>query len=304
MRHLNYNHLLYFWTVSREGSIARAAELLHITPQTVSGQIKVLEKSIGSPLLKRAGRGLTLTDTGRMVFQYADEIFVTGIELAQRLRGQTSGRAAEFHVGIVDSIPKLVAYRILEPALSLDEPIRMICQEASLEQLLGDLAIHRLDLVVSDHAIPAGLSVKAYNHRLGVSSVGFFAATNLARRYRKDFPQSLDDAPILMPVMSNPLRRTLDEWFLQMDVQPRIIAEFEDSALLKVFGEAGTGLFPAPMAIRSEIEGAYRSRCIGEASEVHETYFAISPERRLKHPAVLEVTKVARSSLFENSKPG
>lgn len=296
---MNYNHLLYFWTVSREGSIAKAADVLHITPQTVSGQIKVLEKSIGAPLLKRAGRGLTLTDTGRMVFQYADEIFVTGIELAQRARGQTSGRAAEFHVGIVSSVPKLVAYRILEPALGLDEPIRAICQEASLEQLLGDLAIHRLDLVVSDHAIPAGLSVKAYNHRLGASSVGFFAARNLAKRYQKGFPQSLNDAPVLMPVMSNPLRRGLEEWFLQVDVHPRIVAEFDDSALLKAFGEAGTGLFPAPMAIQGEVERMYRSRCIGEASQVHETYFAISPERRLKHPAVREVTKVARS-LFEH----
>jgi LysR family transcriptional activator of nhaA len=300
LRHLNYNHLLYFWAVSREGSIAKAADVLHITPQTISGQIKVLEKSIGAPLFKRAGRGLALTDTGRMVFQYADEIFVTGIELAQRTRGQASGRATEFHVGIVNSVPKLVAYRILEPALGLDEPIRVICQEASLEKLLGDLAIHRLDLVVSDHAIPAGLSVKAYNHKLGVSSVGFFAARNLAKRYQEGFPKSLDDAPVLMPVMSNPLRRSLDEWFLQVDVQPRIVAEFDDSALLKAFGEAGTGLFPAPMAIRSEIERSYRSRCVGEASHVHETYFAISPERRLKHPAVLEVTQVARSSLFEH----
>ena len=179
----------------------------------------------------------------------------------------------------------------------------MICQEASLEQLLGELAVHRLDLVVSDHGIPAGLSVKAYNHRLGMSSVGFFAAKTLARRYLKDYPQSLDNAPILMPVLSNPLRRALDEWFLKIDVQPRVVAEFDDSALLKVFGEAGIGIFPAPMAIRSEIEGMYQSRCIGEAENVVETYFAISPERKLKHPAVVEVTKVARAALFESSKP-
>lgn len=300
MRHLNYNHLLYFWTVAREGSVAKAAEVLHVTPQTVSGQIKVLEESVGAALLKRAGRGLALTDTGRIVFDYADEIFVTGIELAQRVRGQTSGRAAEFHVGIVDSVPKLVAYRILEPALDLAEPVRVICLEGSLEKLLGDLAIHRLDLVVSDHAIPAGLSVKAYNHRLGMSPVGFFAARSLARRYQKGFPQSLNDAPMLMPVTSNPLRRGLDEWFSQMDIRPRVVAEFDDSALLKAFGDAGIGLYPAPMAIQTDIERMYRSRCVGEASRVYETYFAISPERRLKHPAVVEVTKVARSSLFEH----
>jgi LysR family transcriptional activator of nhaA len=301
MRHLNYNHLLYFWTVSREGSITNAADALHLTPQTISGQIKLLEAAIGEPLFKRAGRGRALTETGRTIYQYADEIFTKGIELAQRIRGSDTGRPAALNVGIVNSIPKLIAYRILEPALGLQDPIKIICHEASFDQLLGDLAVHRLDLVVSDHAIPAGLSIKAYNHRLGTSSIGLFASKSIARRFTKRFPQSLNGAPMLLPATMNPLRRGLEDWFQSIDVQPNVLAEFEDSALLKVFGEAGIGVFPAPMAIRPEIESMYRARCIGEADPVQEAYFAISPERKLKHPAVVKVTEIARAALFEHS---
>lgn len=301
MRHLNYNHLRYFWTVSREGSIASAADILHVTPQTISGQIKLLEEEVGQPLFRRAGRGRALTETGRTVYQYADEIFTKGIELAQRVRGGEARLPSSLHVGIVDSIAKLIAYRILEPALELEDPIRILCREASLEQLLGDLAIHKLDLVVSDHAIPAGLSIKAYNHRLGTSSIGLFASKSIARRYVRNFPQSLNGAPMLLPTSSSPLRRALEDWFQSIEVQPRLVAEFEDGALLKAFGEAGIGVFPAPMAIQTEIERMYRARCIGEAATVQEAYFAISPERKLKHPSVVKVTEVARAALFDHS---
>ena len=298
MRHLNYNHLLYFWTVSREGSITRASESLHLTPQTVSGQIKLLEESIGEPLFKRVGRGLVLTDTGRVVQEYADEIFSTGIELAQHLRGDDAGRTQGLKVGIVNSIAKLIAYRILEPALDDADPVKITCHEASLDQLLGDLAIHRLDLVVSDHAIPAGLNIKAFNHRLGTSAIGFFASRSMAKRFTRKFPESLHDAPVLLPVVTHPLRRGLNDWFQLMDIQPNVVAEFDDSALLKAFGEAGTGLFPAPLAIKDEIERMYHARCIGQIDSVHESYFAISPERKLKHPAVVKITEVARRALL------
>ncbi len=298
MRHLNYNHLLYFWTVAREGSIARASETLHLTPQTISGQLKLLEESVGEALFNRVGRGLALTDTGRIVNQYADEIFSLGAELTHRIKSKSPGNATVFNVGIVNSLAKLIAHRILEPALSLADPIRLICWEGDLEKLLADLSIHRLDLVVSDRPIPAGLSVKAYNHSLGESSVSFFCRRRDARKYANGFPNSLNDAPMLLPLEGSSMRRSIDDWFDRKNLAPRVIAEFDDSALLKAFGEAGNGVFPAPTAIAEEIEHMYGARSIGTASNVNETYVAISPERRLKHPAVLEITRSARSSLF------
>lgn len=297
LRHLNYHHLLYFWTVAREGSIVEAAQDLHLTPQTISGQIKQLEHAVGEQLFRRSGRGLTLTDAGRLVFHYADDIFTTGIELAQQVRNETAALPASLGVGVVSSIPKLIAHRILRPALELDQPTRIICVEGPLEKLLGELAVHKLDLVVSDHAIPPGLSIKAFNHRLGSSPIGMFAAARSARGYSKKFPESLDGAPVLLPVQSNPVRRGLDDWFQLVGVEPRVVAEFEDSALLKAFGQEGVGVFPAPVAIQAEIERMYHARCIGMVDGLQESYFAISSERRIKHPAVLEVSEAARSIL-------
>jgi LysR family transcriptional activator of nhaA len=306
MRHLNYNHLLYFWTVAREGSIARAAETLHLTPQTISGQLKQLEERVGAPLFQRAGRGLALTETGELVAQYADEIFALGSELAfalgselaQRVRSERPFAPVVLNVGIVNSIAKLIAYRIIEPALDGEEELRVVCREAELERLLGDLAVHRLDLVLSDRPIPAGLNVKAYNHHLGESGIAFFAHRSLAARYRRGFPGSLDGAPVLLPVGATALRRSLDDWFDACDIAPRVIAEFDDSALLKAFGEAATGLFPAPTAITPQIEHMYHARRIGEVEGMTESYFAISPERKLKHPAVVRITELARERLF------
>lgn len=298
MRHLNYNHLLYFWTVTKEGSIARASEVLHLTPQTISGQLKLLDEAVGEPLFQRVGRRLVPTDMGQTVFQYADEIFSLGAELAQRLRGKQPGMPIALNVGIVNSIPKLIAYRVLAPALGLEDPIRVICWEDDLEKLLGDLAVHRLDLVLSDRPIPTGLNVKAYNHALGESAVSFFAQKRMAAKYARKFPASLHGAPVLMPVSSIALRRSLDEWLDRVGVTPRVVAEFEDSALLKAFGEAGTGIFPAPSAIAAEVEHMYHARRIGSADDVRETYFAISPERKLKHPAVVCITETARTRLL------
>lgn len=298
MRHLNYNHLLYFWTVAREGSISRASEVLHLTPQTISSQLKLLEASIGDPLFHRVGRGLALTDTGKIVSQYAEEIFALGAELTQRVRSGQPGLSPTLTVGIVDSIPKLIAYRVLEPALDLEESIRLVCLEGNLDKLLADMALHRLDLVLSDRGIPPGLKIKAYNHALGESRVMLFAHKSIAEDYERDFPASLSGAPMLLPVYANPLRRGLEDWFERMGVSPRIVAEFDDSALLRVFGEAGRGIFPAPSAIAGEVSGRYNTRSIGEIGDVMDQYFAISPERRLKHPVVLTIIDNARSRLF------
>ena len=300
MRHLNYNHLLYFWTVAREGSIARASEVLFLTPQTISGQLKLLEEAIGKPLFHRVGRRLVLSETGQIVNQYADEIFSLGAEMTQRMKSHDPGAPFVLNVGIVNSIAKLIAYQILQPALTLEEDIRLVCWEGSLEKLLADLAVHRLDLVISDHPIPTGLSVKAYNHKLGESGVSFFSGTRHAQRYRNAFPASLDQAPVLLPVNTSALRRRLDDWFESLGLRPQVVAEFDDSALLKAFGEADIGLFPAPTAIADKVESMYSSRRVGDVDDVHETYYAISPERKIKHPAILSITEAARESLFSH----
>ena len=299
MRHLNYTHLLYFWTVSQEGSIARAAEKLHLTPQTISGQLKKLEDSIGEPLFAKAGRGLALTETGHIVNQYADEIFQLGTELTQRVRSKQTLLPTTLNVGVVNSVPKLIAQRVLQPALDLDDPIKIACQEADLNVLLGHLAVHRLDLIVSDRPLTTGTHVRAYNHPLGSSTVSFFAHKSIARRFAK-FPDNLDQAPVLLPGSEVALRRDLDAWFDQCGVTPHVVAEFDDSALLKAFGEAALGAFPAPTAIANEVSSMYHSRSLGEIEQVEETFYAISPERKLRHPAVLAITERARDELFAN----
>lgn len=299
MRHLNYNHLLYFWTVAREGSITKASQVLHLTPQTISGQLKLLEESVGEPLFDRIGRGLKLSEAGHVVNQYADEIFSLGAELANRVQNKTASAPLTLNLGIVNSIPKLIAYRIIEPAIEMDGSIRSICHEGELEQLLGDLAIHNLDMVISDRPIPPGLNVKAYNHKLGSSSTSFFCPQKDVDQYASNFPQCLDAAPVLLPVESSPMRRQLGDWFAANKINPKIIAEFDDSALLKAFGAAGKGLFPAPTSISAEIEQMYHSVNIGTIKGVTDSYYAISPERKVRHPAVLKITEAARQHLEE-----
>ena len=298
MRHLNYNHLLYFWTVAREGSIAKATEVLHITPQTISGQLKLLEDSIGESLFRRAGRGLALTETGETVYLYADEIFSVGLELSQRVHNKMIGSPTELRVGIVNSIPKLIAYKTLAPSLTLEESLKIVCDEAELESLLSSLSIHRLDLIISDKPVPSGLNVKAFNHRLGDSEISFFVSKKLFKKYSKNFPKSLHKAPMLLPKQTNEVRKSLDNWFEEQDIIPNIIAEFEDSALLKAFGEAGIGIFPAPDAIADRVEHMYHSKKIGTVEDIKETYYAISPERKLKHPGVVKITEEARNTLM------
>lgn len=297
MRHLNYNHLLYFWTVAREGSVAKAADSLHLTPQTISGQLKMLEDTVGAALFQRVGRGLVITEMGRVVEQYADEIFTLGSELTHRIKSKQPGAPVTFNVGIVNSIPKLIAYKILEPALNLSEPIKIVCMESDLDSLLGNLAVHKLDLVLSDRGIPAGLNVKAYSHELGESNLSFFGTEELIDQHSGEFPTMLNDAPVLLPMNGHALRRNLDDWFDQSSISPKIIAEFDDSALLKAFGEGGSGFFPAPTAMKERVERMYNVKSIGEINNVKEHFMVISPERKLKHPAVVAITEAARFSL-------
>lgn len=298
MRHLNYSHLLYFWTVAREGSIAKASEVLHLTPQTISGQLKLLDEAIGDRLFMRAGRRLVLSDLGKVVYQYADEIFSLGAELAHVARGKAPGMPLTLNVGIVDSIPKLVTYRVLEPALKLDEKLRLSCHEATLESLLSDLAVHRLDLVLSDRPVPPGLNVRAYHHLLGGSGVSMFAAPSLAKTLGRKFPQNLKGAPFLMLANSPALRSQLEEWFDAEDVAPLIIGEFDDSALLKSFGQAGVGVFVGPTALEAEVCEMYGVVALGRVPQVEERFYAISPERKLKHPAIVAITERARETIF------
>jgi len=297
MEWLNYHHLLYFWMVAREGSIARASEQLRLAQPTISGQIRMLEEQLGEKLFQRSGRNLVLTDVGRLVFEYADQIFALGREMLDTLKDRPTGKPMRFHVGVTDEVSKIIAYRFLQPALSTPSPVFMMCREGSLDRLLGDLAIHALDLVLADTPMAPTIKVKAYSHLLGDSPITICGAPELAARYRKGFPQSLDGAPFLLPSESKTLRRLLEQWFEKKGIRPRLTGEFDDSALLKTFGQAGTGLFAIPTAIQPEVERQYGVTAVGQLDDVRERYFAISVERRLKHPAVIAISEAAHELL-------
>jgi LysR family transcriptional activator of nhaA len=300
MRHLNYNHLQYFWAVAREGSIVAAARLLNLTPQTISGQLKLLEESVGEPLFSRAGRRLLLTKQGDVVFRYADEIFTLGAELGSVLQGTSSTEATTLNIGVVSSMPKLIAERIIAPVFDADLPVRIRCVDGALEQLLADVAVHRLDIVLSDQPLPRGLNLRAYNHRLGESGMSFFAASSLWSKPKKAFPENLHNTPMLLPSQDSALRRQIEAWLERNELSPLIAGEFDDSALMKAFGEVGAGIFPAPTVIEQEICRMYRTDIVGRTQEVTEHYYAISPERKLKHPLVVHITEFARTDVFPN----
>jgi LysR family transcriptional regulator, transcriptional activator of nhaA len=298
MEWLNYHHLLYFWTVARHGSISRATEELYLAQPTISAQLRALEESLGEKLFARTGRNITLTEMGRVVFRYADEIFSLGRELTDTLKGRSVGRPVRFTVGIADVLPKLVAYRLLQPALQLTDPIRMVCHEGKPERLLAELAVHGLDLVLSDAPIGPMVKVRAFNHLLGESAVTIFGPTKLAAKYRRRFPQSLDGAPMLLPTETTSLRRSFDQWCESRSIRPFVVGEVEDSALLKVFGQSGAGLFPAPSVIEEEVRRQYGVQTVGRLEEVRERFYAISVERKLKHPAVVAISEAAQQKLF------
>lgn len=297
---LNYHHLFYFWTVVREGGVTAASRKLRLAQPTVSAQLRALEDSLGEKLFTRQGRRLVPTDVGRTVFRYADEIFALGSELREAVKGMPTGRPVRFTVGVADQVPKLVAHRLLEPALR--DHVALVCREDRPDRLLADLAVHELDLVISDAPVSPHVQIRAWNHLLGTTQVSFFAAPALARKLARRFPQSLDGAPFLLPGANSSLRRALDRWFEQQGVRPAAAGEFQDSALLQVFGQAGAGVFAAPAVIAHELERQYEVRAIGTTDAIAESYYAISAERRLKHPAVVAIADGARSSLF-SGKP-
>jgi LysR family transcriptional activator of nhaA len=295
---LNYKQLNYFWQVARAGSIARASEQLDLTPQTLSGQIGLLEASLEASLFRRVGRGLELTETGRLALSYADEIFEIGAEMEQALSGGTVKQVATFRVGIADVMPKSIVYRLLAPAMSLNEPIKIICREDKLDKLLGDLAIHRLDLVLSDRPMPAEMDIKGLNHKLGECGVSFFAVPALAEKYGANFPASLNHAPLLVPSLDTAMRGRLMRWFDSQRLRPQIVGEFDDSALMKAFGQAGIGIFTAPSVIADEITQQYGVVVLGRIDEVLDFYYAISVARKFDHPAVLAICETASTALF------
>jgi LysR family transcriptional regulator, transcriptional activator of nhaA len=298
VQRLNYNHLLYFWSVAREGGLARAAKTLRLSPQTLSGQIHTFEDQLGKKLFRKSGRRLVLTDVGRVAFRYADEIFSLGYELGDVLdRGVLLEESARLAVGLVEVLPKMVVERLLEPALSMKPPVRLVCREGHLDALVSELAKHTLDVVLSDGPLPPGGSVRAFSHLLGECGVTFFAAPSLAARH-KSFPRGLDGAPFLAPPHGAGIRRQLDAFFGRSRVSPRIIAEFEDSALLKAFGAAGHGIFCVPSIVATQVAEMYGVKAIGTTDEIVERFYAISVERRIKNEAVAVISEAARARLF------
>jgi LysR family transcriptional regulator, transcriptional activator of nhaA len=298
MEWLNYHHLLYFWTVAKEGSIAQACKQLRLAQPTISAQLHSLENSLGEKLFQRSGRKLVLTEIGSLVYGFADEIFALGRELTDTLKGMPSGRPIRFTVGISDAMPKLIAYRLLEPALRMQQSVQLICREGKPQQLLAELTTHGLDLVLSDTPAGAEMRIRAYNHLLGECGIQIFGIARLVNRYQDGFPKSLNGAPMLLPTSNTALRRSLDQWFEQHSVRPLVVGEMEDSALLKVFGSRGVGLFPAASAIENEVRSQFGVRSLGTIDRVCERFYAISIERKLKNPAVLAISESARAELF------
>ena len=296
---MNFKHLRYFWVVAKAGGVMRAGEQLHTTPQTLSGQIKLFEDWIGHKLFRKQGRGLELTEQGRVALDYAEEIFALGAELEAAVRHKRGERRPlEFRVGVVDSVVKTVAYQLLEPALDVAEPVRMICHEGKYEELLAQLALHRLDLVIADEKMLGKVSVRAFNHPLGRSPMTFFCAPTLRGSLEGAFPQCLDGAPMLVQGATSSVRQQLDPWLARLHLRPRIVGEFDDTALMNAFGREGRGVFMSPSVLEAQTVSQYGVEVIGRSAELVEEFFAISVERRITHPCVAAITRVARAKLF------
>ncbi len=301
MEWLNYHHLLYFWTVVREGGLAKAAVRLRLAHPTVSGQVHALEDALGEKLFAKQGRRLVLTEMGTLVYGYADEIFSLGRELLDTVKGRPTGRRLRLTVGITEVVPKLVARQLLEPVRKNPQKVQLVCREDKPERLWAELAAHHLDVVISDSPIPAGSAVRAFNHLLGETTVSLFGSKDLAARYRKGFPRSLTGAPMLLPAAGTVLRRGLDQWFDDQGLRPDVVAEFDDSALMKAFGQDGLGLFPSATAIAGSIRKQYDVEVLGEVPGVKEHFYAISVERRVRHPAVNAIVAIARDRIFKGA---
>lgn len=303
---MNYKHLYYFWAVAKAGGVVRAAEQLHLTPQTLSGQLKQLEERLGCALLRKSGRGVVLTEAGQTAQRYAEQIFALGAEL-EALLGPSASEAMprEFRVGIADAVHKAVVYRLLEPALDVPASpqgrpaMRLLCHEGPLQDLLAQLSVHRLDLVIADEAMGPRTSVKAFSHRLGATAMGFFAAPALAERLESPFPQCLDGAPLLVQGATAGIRQRLDRWLAQHGLHPRVVGEFDDAALMKAFGREGRGVFMAPLALADETQAQYGVTLVGQTAELVEVFYAISVERQLRHPSALAITQAARRQFLQ-----
>ncbi|MFW5952307.1 MAG: LysR family transcriptional regulator [Gemmatimonadota bacterium] len=297
MRPLNYRRLHYFRTVAHEGTITAAARVLHVSQPSISVQIQKLEKALGQRLFDRSGRSLELTAEGKVVLEYADEIFRLGRELEETVRGRLSGRPLRLVVGLSATVPNLVAYHLLSPVFGLDEPVHVVLRENRTDRLLGELSTHDVELVLADMPIPPTVSVQAYNHPLGSSPVDIFGPPLLAHASRDDFPRSLDGQPFLLPAEGYALRRSLDDWFARQDIRPRVVAEVEDIDLINVLGEAGAGMFAAPSIIADDLRVRYAVERVGRARGLTETFYAITVERRIKHPAIAAIRETARTEL-------
>lgn len=302
VRDINFKHLHYFWAVAKAGSVTKAGKRLHLTPQTISGQLSLFEESIGYQLFNRVGRRMELTDSGRIALGYADEIFSLGNAMQDALRTSSASRALVFKVGIIDAVPKSLAYQLIEPAMNLDDPVQLVCREGKFMDLLADLAVQRLDIVISDRPMPSTVNVRGFNHLLGDCGVTFFATADLAKQLKGRFPQNLDGAPFLLPGEDSAVRPRLMRWLDDQRVHPHIAGEFDDGALMKAFGEAGAGVFVAPSAITQQMKERFKVVPIGSTDAIIEQFYAISVERKLAHPAVLAISSGARLKLFADSR--
>lgn len=298
---LNYHHLQYFWLVAKQGGLTKAADNLRLSPSTISTQIGRLEDELGHKLFERQGRKLVLTAAGHVVYRYAEEIFLLGREIFDSLRDQPVSRPLKVQIGIAEVIPKLLAKKFLMPVVQMSDDVQLICHENRSDRLLAELSIHNLDVVLTDTPVGSSVKVRAYNHLLGESDIMLFAVDSLAGKYRRGFPASLQAAPFLLPAAGTALRGLLANWFAAHDIRPRIVGEFEDSALLKVFGQQGLGVFAAPAIIRSEIAQQYCVREIGLVDGQKEHFYAISVEKKLKHPAVVAIAEAAKNRFFDGT---
>ena len=296
---LNFRHLYYFWVVAKEGSITRAAERLEVAVQTISAQLALLEQALGKALLAPQGRRLTLTEAGRVALGYADQIFLLGEQLQEVLAESDVGKTMRLTVGLSDSLPKLTASRLLEAALNLPQKVKLVCHEDDFESLLGELSVHKLDVVLTDRPVPSGTTLRVFSHLLGESEIMLFGLPELAERYRANFPASLKGAPLLLPTRNHAIRGRLDHWFETHDVRPDVVGEFDDNALLNTFGRNGLGLFPASHALADAVQEQFGAVPVGELTEVREQFYAISNERKIKHPAVEAILAATHSGMFE-----
>lgn len=295
---VNYKHLHYFWVVAREGSIVAASERLHITPQTISGQLSLLEDYYGVALFNKTGRNLQLSAVGEQVLSYADEIFSLGNELDQMMQAQTNLQPQVFKVGVVDVVPKLITHQILLPALKTETATRLVCREADLESLLADLALHKLDLVIADRPITATFRSRGYSHELGKSAISFLGTREFKETLTADFPDCLNEAPMLLPTNGSQLRSDIDLWLNQNRIRPAIVAEFDDSALMKAFGQEGVGILIVPSVISEAVMRQYALELIGQTDELSQTFYAISVEKKVSNLTAAAVIETANTILF------